>query len=114
MFRIALAFCAGAAALHALPLLPPAGVWVALLFAAALAAHRAPALAAGLAGFAWALAFAGQALDSAWPCSRDRETARLVGVVAGPPLEREGRVDFDLEVSAASIPAPRPRRPRLS
>ena len=52
--------------------------------------------------------------DSAWPCSRDRETARLAGFVAGPPLEREGRVDFDLEGSAASIPAPRPRRLRLA
>lgn len=114
MFRIALAFCAGAAALHALPLLPPAGAWVVPLLAAALAARRAPALAAGLAGFAWALAFAGQALASAWPCTRDREPASLVGVVAGPPLEREGRVDFDLEVTGASMPAPWPRRLRLS
>jgi competence protein ComEC len=114
MFRIALAFCAGAAALHVLAApWPPAAVAVPAL-AALWTARRAPAAAAALAGFASALLAASLALGSGWPCARDRELVELVGRVASPPLARAGRTDVDLDVEEASPADAAPRRVRLS
>ena len=109
-----LAFIAGAIVIHALPSLwPPAAIAVVGLLAA-LAFRRLPAVAAALAGFAFAQAFAAHELDAAWPCSRDKEAADIVGRVAEPPLAREDRTDFDLEVVESTAPAPVPRRVRLA
>jgi competence protein ComEC len=114
MFRIALAFCAGAAALHVLAApWPPAAAAVPALVAPWLT-RRAPALAAALAGFAAALLSAALALGSGWPCARDRELVELSGRVASPPIARAGRTDIDLDVEEASAPDFAPRRIRLS
>ena len=114
MFRISLAFCGGAAAVHALPALWPAAVVLALGSAAILAARRFPAAAAMLAGFAWTHFLASLWLAQGWPCARDREEVELVGRVSTPSLELEGRTDFDLEVVDASARPPWPGRVRLS
>ena len=114
MFRIALAFCAGAAAVHALPALWPAAVVLSIVCAAALAARRSPAIAAILAGFAWTHFLASLWLAQGWPCARDREEIELVGRVSAPSLELEGRTDFDLDVIEASARLPWPGRVRLS
>jgi competence protein ComEC len=114
MFRIALAFCAGAAALHVLAApWPPAAAAVPAL-AALWSARRAPAVAATLAGFASALLAASLAIDTGWPCARDRELVELVGQVASPPLARAGRMDIDLDVDKATTADSAPRRVRLS
>src|SRR5262245_56970146 len=101
MPRIAVAFCAGAAALFALPSLWTWPALAALAVAALVAARRLPGVAAALAGFAWAQALAADALSTAWPCARDRETVEIRGRIAGPALERDGRIDFDLELLPA-------------
>ncbi len=114
MFGFALAFCAGAAALLALPALWPAPVAAAPAVAAALVVRRRPLLAASLVGFAWTHFLATVWLASGWPCSRDREAVAISGTVSAPPIEREGRIDFDLDVMRALVPVPAPRRVRLS
>jgi competence protein ComEC len=114
MFRIALAFCAGAAALHALPALWPPAAAMAIAAAAAVLLRRAPALAAGLAGFAWALWIAWLAVESGWPCNRDREQVALDGIVRAPAQVRPGRTDFDLELERDGRSARWPLRVRLS
>ncbi|HEX9708017.1 MAG TPA: DNA internalization-related competence protein ComEC/Rec2 [Steroidobacteraceae bacterium] len=114
MFPIALAFCAGAAALHALPALwPPAALSVPLLVAC-LAVRRFPAGAAFLLGFAWCHVLVSPRLEAGWPCERDREELVLTGRVAAPAIERSGRTDFDLEVLETSASGGRPGRVRLS
>ena len=79
MFRIALAFCAGAAAVHALPALWPPAVALVLGCSAVLCARRFPPAAAVLAGFAWTHFLASLWLAQGWPCARDREEIELVG-----------------------------------
>ena len=114
MFQIALAFCAGAAAVQSLPALWPALAAAAPAIAAALVARRRPVFAAALVGFAWTHLLAAHWLDSGWPCMRDREAVELTGIVSAPPLEKVDRTDFDLDVIRASAPGPWPRRARLS
>ncbi len=114
MFGFALAFCAGAAALLALPALWPAPAAAAPAVAAALLLRRRPLFAAALAGFAWTHSLATVWLASGWPCSWDREAVAISGTVAAPPIEREGRIDFDLDVMRAPGSGPAPRRVRLS
>ena len=85
MFRCILAFVAGVNAIYALPSLwPPAAIVVAGVFAA-LAFRHLPAVAAVLAGFAYAQGFAAHGLAAAWPCTRDKEVAEIIGRVAEPP-----------------------------
>jgi competence protein ComEC len=117
MFRIALSFCAGAAALHALAVPWWTGAtWAAAAAAVAIARRGCPALAAAAAGFGAALLSAQAAVKTAWPCARDGETVVVVGTVAAPPLEREGRTDFDLVVerTTPTLHWPGPRRLRLA
>jgi competence protein ComEC len=114
MFRIALAFCAGAAAVHALPALLPAGAVFVPAIAAVFAVKRSPVVAAALAGFAWTHCLAFLWVADSWPCARDREEVELVGRVSAPSLEREDRTDFDLDVIRASARPPWPRHVRLS
>ncbi len=103
MFAVALAFCAGAALVPALPALPSAA-W---LFAAALLAltwlPRWPWIAASCVGAAWTALVASNLLGAGWPCSQDREASALTGIVAAPALVREGRTDFDLAVSGRDL-----------
>ncbi len=114
MLRWTIPFLAGAVGLQALPALGPA--WSCAVPAAAALAlrRRTPALAAACAGLALSLGMASAWLATAWPCSRDRETAVVEGRIASPPLLREGRTDFDLEVIRVEAPAPWPRRVRVS
>jgi len=114
MFSVALAFCAGAAALHALPALWPPSVLALVLLAAGGASRRSAAVAAFLLGFAWSQVMASAWLATGWPCERDREELELTGRVSTPAIERGGRTDFDLDVSASETPGQRPRRVRLS
>jgi competence protein ComEC len=114
MSAIALAFCAGAAALHLLPALWPAGVLLLPLLAAGIAIRRFPAIAAFLLGFAWSQLLASAWLDSGWPCERDREELVLTGRVLAPAIERGGRTDFDFEVLDSETAGRRPGRVRLS
>ena len=114
MFPIALAFCAGAAALHALPALWPASVPGLLLLGAGLVVRRFPAAAAFLIGFAWSHLLASAWLAAGWPCERDREELVLTGRVSAPALERSGRTDFDLDVLDWTAAGRRPSKVRLS
>ena len=114
MFPIALAFCAGAAALHALPALFPAAALVLPAIAAALTIRRTPVTAVFLAGFVWTHLLALHWLAAGWPCDRDREELELTGRVAAPAIERSGRTDFDLEVLDSPAPGPLPGRVRIS
>ena len=114
MLRWAIPFLAGAAILQALPSLGPSGSCTLVALAALVLLRRAPALAAACAGFALSHGLASASLATAWPCTRDRETAFVEGRVATPPLMREGRVDFDLEVVWVEAPGPWPRRIRVS
>jgi competence protein ComEC len=114
MIRFALAFCAGAAAVHVLPALWRGELIAAVAVLGVLAARRWPLAAAMLAGFAWTQLLAALWLASAWPCSHDREVVALTGRVSAPALEREDRTDFDLDVIEASAPRPWPRRVRLA
>jgi competence protein ComEC len=98
MPQLALAFCAGAAVLALLPVLPPIGALVCSLLVAFACRRRAPAIAAGLCGCAWAALSITARLSGDWPCTRDREAVPLTGTVAAPALQREGRTDFDFDV----------------
>ncbi len=90
------AFCAGAAAVQFLPVLPPPAGLLLLAGAGILVWRRLPGFAALLLGLAWTAFGAQQALDGDWPCARDRETVDLLGVVTAPATVRDGRVDFDV------------------
>jgi competence protein ComEC len=114
MFRFALAFCAGVAAVHALPALWRGEAVAAIAVLGLLAARRLPLAAAMLAGFAWTQLLAALWLSSGWPCARDREAIAITGRVAAPALEREDRTDFDLDVIETSAPRPWPQRVRLA
>jgi competence protein ComEC len=111
MPRCLVAFCAGAVALHGLPALPPPAAACGFLLLALLCRSRRPVLAAACIGFAFAQLAAAQALAWDWPCARDKEAVELVARIREPPLEREGRTDFDAEVLH---PAGLPRRVRLA
>jgi competence protein ComEC len=108
------AFAAGVLALHALPVLWSPAAIAAAGGLAVVCARRLPAVSLALAGFAFAQGIASRELDAAWPCARDREAAEIVGRVAEPPLQRDDRTDFDLDVIRSSAPAPMPRRVRLA
>jgi competence protein ComEC len=114
MLRWAIPFLAGAGLLQSLPGLGPAGTCAVAAFAAFALRRRALRLAAACAGFALSHALASASLATAWPCTRDRETAPVEGWVATSPLVREGRIDFDLEVIRVAAPEPWPRRVRVS
>jgi competence protein ComEC len=114
MLAIALAFCAGAAAMQLLPALWPAGVLLLPLLVAGIAIGRFPASAAFLLGFTWSQLLAAAWLDSGWPCDRDREELVLTGRVLAPAIERGGRIDFDFEVLDSETAGRRPGRVRLS
>jgi len=114
MLQWAIPFLAGAALLQAVPSLGPAGLSVIPAVAAALLLRRAPALAAACAGLALAHLLATLALATPWPCSRDREAAAVEGRIAAPPLAREGRADFDLDVLRVDAAGPWPRRVRVA
>jgi competence protein ComEC len=102
MFQLALAFCGGAASLPLLPVLPPPGTLAVGLVAAFACRRRAPALAAGLCGLAWATLSCMAQLADDWSCTRDRQPVALTGVVAAPALRRDGRTDFDFDVRTPS------------
>jgi hypothetical protein len=89
MFPIALAFCAGAAALHALPALWSAPVLGLLLLGAGHLVRRFPAAAAFLIGFIWSHALASVWLAAGWPCERDREELVVTGRVSALPGQPE-------------------------
>src|SRR5688572_27487788 len=110
MLRSALAFLAGAAAIHVLPVPWPPALALVPALAAACAMGRAPVLAACLAGFACALQAASMAAADAWPCARDRDTVEVTGHIALPPVVRPDRTDFDLE----TVHPAQPRKVRLS
>ncbi len=114
MLRSALAFCLGAAAIHVLPAPWPPAVAAVPAIAAAWVLRRAPALAACLAGCAWALHSVSNALVGSWPCARDGQTVELDGRVSAPAIVRPDRTDFDLESRYASSGRSAPRRIRLS
>jgi competence protein ComEC len=114
MSRCVVAFCAGALAVHALPALAPPAACAGIAVLAVLLARRRRALAAACAGFALAHFAASQALDAGWPCDRDKEAVELFARIVEPPLEREGRTDFDAEVIRSSAAPPIPRRVRLA
>ncbi len=114
MWCWAIPFLAGAASLHALPALGPSSTSVALAAAALLALRRWSMLAAACAGLAWSHALATTWMATSWPCSRDREVATVEGQIAGPPLVRPGRTDFDLELIRSDAPGRAPRRVRVS
>jgi competence protein ComEC len=114
MAAFAAAFCAGALALHLLPAAWPPAAIAAIAVLAAIAARFSHAAAGALAGFALAQAVASHALATSWPCSRDREAVELEGRIADPPLERDGRTDFDLELAQAPPTGPAMRRVRLA
>jgi competence protein ComEC len=95
---LVLAFCAGAAAVQCLPMLPsPAGLLTTVL-AAVLAWRRWPFVTAALIGIAWTALGARQIVADDWPCARDREVVDLHGVVTAPAIPRAGRVEFDIRV----------------
>jgi competence protein ComEC len=114
MLRWAVAFCVGVAAMQALPVLWPVAATGVLAAVAVAFARKLPLFAAALAGFAWALLCASASLATGWPCARDREAATVTGRIAAPPLERAGRVDFDLEEIGMDVPGPTLRRLRVS
>jgi len=114
MWRGAWAFLAGAAGLSALPALGPGWLPVPVAGTALLALRRWPVLAAACAGFAGSHALATEWTSTGWPCVRDRETTIVEGLIAGQPLVREGRTDFDLAPVRMDAPGLRPRRVRVS
>ena len=95
---LVLAFCAGAAAIHFLPVLPTLAGLLAIAMAGMLFRRRWPVVAALLFGLAWTAFGARQIVADDWPCVRDREVVDLHGVVSAPATMREGRVEFDLRV----------------
>ena len=110
---LVLAFCAGAAAVHFLPVLPTQGGLVATAVAGMLVWPRWRVIAAMLFGLAWTAFSARQILADDWPCMRDREVIDLVGVVTAPATMRVGRVDFDF-LASSSAGSGEPRQLRLS
>lgn len=112
MLSVALAFCAGAAAVFTLPALPPVAAW--LLAGATAWISRRKLVAAACLGLAWTGWFAHGLLADRWPCGRDREEITLTGIVATPATRREGRVDFDLDVITPTVSDRLPGRVRLS
>lgn len=98
MHWLVLAFCAGAAAVHFLPVLPPLMSLLAIAVAGMLVRRRWPAIAAVLVGLAWTALGARQIVADDWPCARDREVVDLHGVVTAPATMRAGRVEFDFRV----------------
>jgi competence protein ComEC len=114
MLQRALAFLAGAAAIHVLPVPWPPALAAVPALAAAGTLRRAPLLAAWLAGCACALHAAAAAVEAAWPCTRDRETVELAGQIAAPPVVRPDRTDFDLETAGSTPRHPGTGRVRLS
>lgn len=111
---LAIPFLAGAASLHALPALGPAAVAVAPAAVALVAHRRWPVLAAACAGLAWSHALATAWMATGWPCARDREVAVVEGLVAGTPLVRPGRTEFDFDVKHVDAPGRWPQRIRVS
>ncbi len=114
MLRWAIPFLAGAALLQASPGLGPAGSCTLVALAALVLLRRVPGLAAACAGFALSHGLASASLATAWPCTRDRETASVEGRIATPALMRDRRIDFDLDVVRIEAPGPWPRRIRVS
>jgi competence protein ComEC len=114
MFPIAIAFCAGAAIVHALPALLPVALLAVPACIACMAFRRRPVLAALLAGFAWTHLLAFDRLEDGWPCSRDREERQLTGRIAAPAFVRAGRTDFDLDVEPLHAADTLPSRARIS
>jgi competence protein ComEC len=110
---LVLAFCAGAAAVHFLPVLPTQGGLLATAVAGMLVWSRWPVIAAMMLGLAWTAFGARQILADDWPCTRDREVIDLVGVVTAPAILREGRVDFAFR-AAGPAGSGAPRQLRLS
>lgn len=110
----ALAFCAGAALVHALPALLPPVALTAPAVASLLLLRRRPLAATLLAGFLWTHVGAAHRLAGAWPCERDREEVVLAGRVAAPAYARAGRLDFELEGLRSPSQGPLPRRARIS
>jgi competence protein ComEC len=104
MSCLVLAFCAGAAAVHFLPVLPASAVLLTLAMASMFMWRRRAFIATALLGLAWTAFGAGQIDTAAWPCSRDREVVELQGVVSAPATMREGRVEFDMHVTDAGRP----------
>ena len=90
MFRFALAFCAGAAAVHALPALWRGEAVAAIAVLGLVAARRQPLAAAMLAGFAWT-----QLLAALWLALRLALRARPRGgrdsPAACPRLRSSGK-----------------------
>ncbi|HUG03895.1 MAG TPA: DNA internalization-related competence protein ComEC/Rec2 [Steroidobacteraceae bacterium] len=113
VFRVT-SFCAGTAAVLALPVLWPSAVLCLAAVAGLLLFGRRPALAALCLGFAWTSYCAVQSLRDDWPCARDREAVEVTGRVATPAIERTGRTDFDLDVPANPAGSGRPARLRVS
>lgn len=113
MSWLVLAFCAGAAAVHFLPVLPTQASLLAIALAGLLLRRRWPVVAAISIGLAWTVSGARQILADDWPCTRDREVVDLFGVVTAPATMRVGRVEFDFRVVAAAA-AGIPRQIRLS
>ena len=106
MLGKALAFCAGAAAIHLLPSVGAAAVALVPAVVAACLIRRRPVLAACVAGCAVGLHGAAATMGAAWPCTRDREVVVLEGRVAGPAVVRPDRTEFDVDVAAApGLPA---------
>ena len=95
---LVLAFCAGAAAVHFFPVLPPQAGLLAIAMAGMIVRRRWPVVAALLFGLAWTAFGARQIVADDWPCARDREVVELHGVVSAPATMREGRVEFDIRV----------------
>lgn len=109
MFLPVLAFCAGAAAPHLLPALPPLALLPPCLLIAIVCRGRLPVVAAACCGMAWAALLLPAQVRRDWPCARDREKVALEGAVAAPAILRPGRTDFDFQVVA-----PRALRVRLA
>lgn len=104
-----LAFCAGAASAQLLPALLRPGALAAVLATALACRRRAGALAACCCGFIWASLWIAAQLAEDWSCARDREAVELIGTVAAPAIQNEGRVDFEFDAES-----PRPLRLRLA
>ncbi len=107
-----LAFLAGAAsALAAAEPWPLAALVLASACAAVFLGCGRWLVALGM-GFACSTLLASRMLSADWPCARDREVVEVTGVVAGPAIERSGRLDFDLDVRTGLAGVP--TRIRLS
>lgn len=101
---LVLAFCAGAAAVQFLPVLPSAAGLLTTVLAGVFAWRRWPFVTAALFGIAWTACGARQILADDWPCARDREVVELHGIVTSPAIPRAGRVEFDFRVVQSTGP----------